>query len=225
MKNLFIPYLLILFLSACGAGIPGPAFYTNSDDQFKVLAVDQGKDPVIFEVNENVATMSGVMDSTIVDLLEQLLDDNPQVDTILMSDVPGTIDFKATLKASYLVREHCLTTVIPNNGYVASGGVYFFLAGCERYVGKFSAIGIHTWRTYTLDEAQDKRVLVSGMELEKTDPAHDDYLDFHHDMDIDEEFYWLIVDTPFEDVHFLTSEEIEEYEIASFIDDETLAAL
>ena len=224
MKNrilrLFSALLLSILLSACGIGAQGtnPSDGSeNPNDQYKVLAVDQGKQSITFSIKENIAFMEGVMDSSITDKVRQLMADYPKVDSIVMLDVPGTLDFRATLEAGRLIHDACLTTIVPEDGFVASGGVYFFLAGCERYVDQTALVGVHTWRSYTLDENENKNILVAGIDLPPSDPAHDTYLDFHNDMNIQEEFYWLIVNTPFDDVYYLNSDDIYNYEIAEII--------
>jgi len=216
MKTRIILLTLVFLVSACGLSAQ------NQDNLLsdKVLAADQGKQTVTFRIEDNKAYMDGVMDSSITDNIRQLIQDYPLLDSIVMLDVPGTIDFKATLEASYLIREACLTTIVPDGAYIASGGVYFFLAGCERLVGENAHIGVHTWRSYSLDENENKRIVVSGIDLPPSDPAHEPYLEFHSDMQISEEFYWLIVDTPFDKVYFLDNDDIIDYKLALIIDKE-----
>lgn len=214
MKTRIILLTLLFLVSACGQGAQ------NQDNLLseKVLAAEQGKQAVTFRIEGNKAYMDGVMDSSITDMIRQLIQDYPSLDSIVMLDVPGTIDFKATLEAGYLIREACLTTVVPNGAYVASGGVYFFLAGCERLVGENAHIGIHTWRTYSLDENENKRIVVSGIDLPLSDPAHEPYLEFHRDMQIPEEFYWLNINTPFGEVYFLDTDDVIDYKLALIMD-------
>ncbi|MDH5216214.1 MAG: hypothetical protein OEX19_00855 [Gammaproteobacteria bacterium] len=209
-------FLLALLVSACGLGAQ------NQDNLLpeRVLATDQGKQAVTFTVEDNKAYMQGVMDSSITDSIRQLIQDHPLLDSIVMLDVPGTIDFRATLEASYLIREACLTTVVPDGAYIASGGVYFFLAGCERLAGENARIGVHTWRSYSLDEDENKHLVIAGIDLPPSDPAHEPYLKFHNDMQIPEEFYWLIVSTPFYEVYFLDTDDIIDYKLALIMDDE-----
>ena len=93
-----------LFLSACG----GSYAESNSSDlainaanvsnkgQYKELAERRNKQPVTFDVYENVAYMQGVMDSTIPHLVRNLISNYPAVNTIVMTNALGTIDFEAT---------------------------------------------------------------------------------------------------------------------------------
>ena len=185
----------------------------SDNAEFRVLAKDLDKKPVNFDVRENTAYMTGVIDSSIPVLLSNLLDSYPQVDTIVMQQVNGSIDLAATYEAGKILRDACLTTVVPYEGFIASGGVSLFLAGCERIIENNSKIGIHTWRSFTIDDQDNKVVTISGIELDESDEQHKKHLAYITDMDIPEAFYWRIVNTPFDEVHYLTSEELLEYDI------------
>lgn len=231
MNRIFLFLFITLLLSACGLGKVGTEDSqdnTLQDDEesgiidaaklsenleFRVLAEDLGKKPVNFEVRENTAYMTGVIDSSIPVLLNNLLDTYPQVDTIVMQQVNGSIDLAATYEAGRILREACLTTVVPYEGLIASGGVSLFLAGCERIIENNSKVGIHTWRSFTLDDQDNKVVTISGIELDESDEQHIKHLTYITDMNIPEEFYWRTANTPFDKVHYLTSEELSEYDI------------
>ncbi|MDH5217069.1 MAG: hypothetical protein OEX19_05205 [Gammaproteobacteria bacterium] len=185
----------------------------SDNAEFRVLAKDLDKKPVSFDVRENTAYMTGVIDSSIPVLLRNLLENHPQVDTIVMQQVNGSIDLAATYEAGRILREACLTTVVPYDGFIASGGVSLFLAGCERIIENKSKVGIHTWRSFTLDDQENKVVTISGIELDESDEQHKKHQTYITDMDIPEEFYWRTVNTPFDEVHYLTNDELMEYSI------------
>ncbi len=216
---------ILLVLSGCGAGeYPGASvepkdrFTINAADlldkgSYGVLAEDLGKEAVSFRVVRNVAYMNGYMDSSIALLVRNLIQTYPSVDTIVLNNVPGTYDFKATLAAGRLIREACLRTVVPYEAYIASGAVYLFLAGCERIVEQGGRLGIHTWRSYSINAAGEISATVAAKEYPRTDPKHKVYLDYHNEMGISEDFYWRIVATPYDEVHFLTLAELQEYRL------------
>jgi len=216
---------ILLLLSGCGAGTYSAdlgeskdRFTINAADlldkgSYGVLAEDLGKEAVSFRVVRNIAYMNGHMDSSITLLVRNLIQTYASVDTIVLNNVPGTYDFKATLAAGRLIREACLRTVVPYQGYVASGGVYLFLAGCERIVEQGGSLGIHTWRSYSIDEAGEIVGTVTAKEYPRVDPKHKVYLDYHNEMDISEDFYWRIVETPYDAVHFLTLAELKKYRL------------
>lgn len=214
---------LILSLSGCGAGdiqhsgdngvynaaeLPNKAHY-------QVLAEDLGKEPVSFKIEGHSAVMRGILDSSLPDLISNLFKVHPEVDTIIMEEIKGTVDLLATYEAGSIMREACITTVVPYKGFVASGGVSLFLAGCERIADESSSIVVHTWRNFTLDDNGEKVVKVAAIDLPVTDSAHDVHLDYLDEMGIPEEFYWFTINTPFETPHYLSNEELETYNIVT----------
>ncbi len=217
--------LFIFILSGCGRGERGvtangsdAGYVINAvdllnKDQYGVLAEDIDKEPVSFKVVLKTAYMNGHMDSSIPVLVENLIRTYPEVDTIVMSSVPGTYDFKATLQAGRLIRAACLRTVVPYEGYIASGGVYLFLAGCERIVEKGGRVGVHTWRSYSVNEDGEADQIITAKEYPLSDPKHQTYLDYHAEMNIPDELYWKVINTPFDAVHFLTLDEFEDYRV------------
>jgi len=222
LKNTVVIFLFLVIIG-CGDG----RYVENHDNainavnvlnknQYRILSENKNREPVSFQVTENVAYMNGVMDSTIPLLIENLVRNYPEVDTIVMGKVLGTIDFSATLEAGRLVREYCLTTVVPSHGKVTSGGVHFFLGGCKRIVESGGKLGIHTWKYAKYDEAGNIIGGKTAVDYPLESEEHKIYLDYHADMEIPEEFYWFVVNTPFDNMHFLTQNEMRLYEISTF---------
>lgn len=159
-----------------------------------------------FDVNGSVAVMTGELDTDAPEIVRDLLEDNPQLETIVMQDVPGSLDDVAALKAGRLVREAELRTEVPSGGEIASGGVDFFIAGVERAVADGGKVGVHSW--------SDGRT--EGSELPKSDPEHDLYLDYYEEMDLAEDFYWFVLDAAdSRDIHWMTREELEEHGVVT----------
>lgn len=100
---------------------------------------------VTFAVGGENAVMTGVIDHTISERVERLRREHPEVKTIVMADVPGSIDDEATLVAARPVRDYGWNTTVPSDGAIASGGVDFFLAGVERTIEEDAQLGVHTW--------------------------------------------------------------------------------
>ncbi|NEO86836.1 MAG: alpha/beta hydrolase [Spirulina sp. SIO3F2] len=164
-------------------------------------------DPVEFEVSGKVAVMTGVIDSDIQLEIEDLLEENPQVTTIIMRDVEGSVDDEANLRAARYVRENGLNTHIPNDGLVASGGTDFFLAGVQRTAGPNALIGVHSWSGGGHIEAT---------QLPQNHPAHQKYLNYYRAMGIPTEFYWFTLEAaPSDDIHWMTIEEQKFYRITT----------
>ena len=162
--------------------------------------------PATFTVDGSKATMIGDIDSNMPKRVRELHESYPEVTTIVMQEVPGSIDDKANLAAARLVRRYELNTLVPADGLIASGGVDFFLAGVERIVEPNAMLGVHSW-------AGDD---FTGEELPRDNPEHRLYLDYYAEMGIPAEFYWFTLKAaPAEDIHFMTPEEIAQYKITT----------
>ena len=151
--------------------------------------------------------MNGVIDSDIKSQLLQLLDDHPQVTTIVMQLVDGSVDDKANLEAARIVRHQGLHTLIPSDGLIASGGTDFFLAGVTRRVERGAQIGVHSWAADDIGDARD---------LPKSHPDHQEYLSYYREMGIPTEFYWYTLQAaPSEEMHWMSPAEQKRYRIAT----------
>ncbi len=215
--------LFICIVSACGGGLSFEdqessainAVDVTNKNQFSQLSENRKKQPITFNVVENIAYMQGIMDSTIPHLVRNLIKHHPAVETIVMQHVLGTIDFSATLEAGRLVREACLTTVVPYSGKIASGGVHFFFAGCKRIIENGGKLGIHTWETGVFDNEGNLTQSNVASEFSITNPVHTPYLEYQAEMGIAEELYWLMIDTPIDEIYYLTNNEIEYFNIST----------
>ena len=160
-----------------------------------------------FEVEGEAARMFGVIDHTTPSVVQALLDDHPEVTRIVMVDVPGSNDDPPNLEASRIVRKHGLTTVVPTNGVIASGGVDFFTAGKQRVVEPCGKLGVHSW-----DEDGPDGGIILGNEVRRDHEIHAMFLDFYREMGIPEEFYWFTLEAaPPQRMHWMSDEEIVLY--------------
>ena len=160
-----------------------------------------------FEIEGETAFMYGVIDHTTPAVVQTLVDGHPEVTRIVMVDVPGSDDDPANLKASRLVREHGLTTVVPSNGVIASGGVDFFTAGETRVVEPCGKLGVHSW-----DEDGPDGSIIFGNEVPRDHEIHMMFLEFYREMEIPEDFYWFTLEAaPPQRIHWMSDEEIVLY--------------
>jgi len=156
-----------------------------------------------FKIEGTVARMTGVIGpSTPAKVLELALE-SPQVQTISMINVPGSMDDDSMLRAALMVRQLELSTSLPENGEVASGGTDFFLAGGQRSAHPSARFGIHSW-----DGMGEE-----GAELPRDHPEHLKYIDYYKAMGIPEAFYWRTLEAaPASDIHWMTAKELKEYQ-------------
>lgn len=170
----------------------------------KEVVLDLPYEAATFEVEGEKASMYGVIDHTTPQVVQSLIDEHPEVTTIVMIDVPGSDDDPANLTAARLVRAHGFTTVVPSNGIIASGGVDFFIAGAERIVEPCAKLGVHSWD----EDGPDGRIIY-GNEVLRDDPSHTMFLDYYREMGVPEEFYWFTLDAaPAARIHWMSDEEI-----------------
>jgi hypothetical protein len=186
---------LVAFAVACG---------DSGDDSAGGAGSTAGDDPPAgFFVEGREAVMTGVIDSSTPAEVSDLIDDHPEVTTIVMVDVPGSDDDVANLEASRLIRAAGLATHVPADGQIASGGVDFFLAGATRTYEPGATFSVHSWA------AGDG---ITGADLPQDDPEHDLYLDYYAEMDVSEDFYWFTLEAaPADSFHDMTESELERF--------------
>lgn len=167
-------------------------------------------EPVSFSVSGDAAIMTGVIDGDIGEKLQTLLDEHPEINTIILHNVEGSVDDEANLEAARWVRERGLNTRIPGDGIVASGGTDFFLAGVKRTAAPGAMIGVHSW----------SGLIAEGARAPKDDPEHQKYLLYYKDMGIPAEFYWYTLRAaPSGGMHWMSVEEQRRYRVVTSVAD------
>ena len=160
--------------------------------------------PVAFTVDGDIAFMTGVITATTPAKVLELIYEHPNVKTIEMIHVPGSIDDVSNLRASLYVHQFGLNIKLNERSIIASGGTDFFLAGKKRTVAKGAKIGVHSWSGGSKP----------ATELSKNHKSHKKYLDYYRIVNISDEFYWYTLEAaPAHDLHFMTEEEMELYKI------------
>lgn len=150
--------------------------------------------------------MQGVIYGYTLRDIQKVLDTNPQVTTLVMQEVPGSVDDEINLLASREIRKRNIATYIPEDGWVASGGTDMFLAGAKRSAHSSARLGVHSWswgdgETEALDFPRDH-------------VEHKKYLDYYAEMHIPAAFYWYTLEAaPAEQMHWMTKDEIKRYQV------------
>lgn len=156
--------------------------------------------PVEFRVEGDIAFMTGCITASTPARVLELVYEHPNVKTIEMIHVPGSIDDVSNLRAALYVHHFGLNTRLNERSIIASGGTDFFLAGKEREVAKGAKIGVHSWSGGSKP----------ATELPKNDKSHKKYLDYYRIVNIPAEFYWYTLEAaPANDIHWMTEEEME----------------
>ncbi len=173
--------------------------YTSAFGQ-KILIKMEGEQVADFYFKENQTRkdtlyMKGVIYSNTLKDIKKVLDANPQVTTLVMEEVAGSIDDEINLVASQEIRKRDINTYLPENGMVASGGTDMFLAGKERQVHSTAKLGVHSW------SGGDQVAL----DFPRDHEEHQKYLDYYIDMKIPTDFYWYTLEAaPADDIHWMT---------------------
>jgi ATP-dependent protease ClpP protease subunit len=150
--------------------------------------------------------LNGSIESDTPGQFKALLRAFPSVRQIDMVDCPGTGDDEANLALARMVRQAGISTYVPNNGSVRSGGVELFLAGAKRRADPGAEFAVHSW----LDE--------DGLEpgdYAASDPVNREYVDYYREMGMSEDkaqaFYALTNSVPHDDALYLKSRDIAAY--------------
>ena len=185
-------------------------FDTNKDLRISLDEMVEGfallDASVSFEIMGSTALMHGLIDVSTPFRVMELVHCHPEVKTIVMVDVPGSVDDDSMMRASRIVRMHGLNTHVPSNGEVASGGTDFFQAGVKRTCERGAKFGIHSWSEFGAE----------GSDYPRDSEEHKMYLDYYDEMGIPQSFYWytLKVATA-NDIYWMTEEELSKYNIVT----------
>lgn len=166
--------------------------------------LEAGASSAKFEVKGNVAYMNGTISSSTPAAVLELVFEHPEVKTIEMLHVPGSIDDVANLRASLYVHKFGLNTRVTSKSIIASGGTDFFLAGHKRTIEKGAKIGVHSWSGGP----------TAATDLPKNHDAHKKYLDYYKQVNIPAAFYWYTLNAaPADSIHNMTEKEIVKYKV------------
>lgn len=110
-----------------------------------VVAEARGPHPTLtVRVVGDVLRISGLVAPQLPAALAQILDQHPQVRTVLL-DSPGG-EVMGGLGTANLIRQRRLNTMVPANSNCASACVILLAAGVERRVAPATRVGVHRWK-------------------------------------------------------------------------------
>jgi hypothetical protein len=202
-KGLLILLGLVLLSSA--------AYFTltpNGKTLSLVIYHNVFKSSTEFSVDGDKLYMNGYICSKTPDQLEKIINNNPQIKTIVMLEVTGSLDDESNFPMAKWVREQGLNTHLTKNSDIESGGTDFFLSGVNRTMEQGAKIGIHSWRdAISNSEAKD---------LPKDSPEHKLNKEYIEKMLGNDSFYWYtIYAAPSDGMYFMSNDEIIEYNIVT----------
>ncbi len=147
--------------------------------------------------------MKGVIGSDTLTVMQSLFNNYPQIKTIVMQNVPGSMDDDINLLASMEIRNRGIATHIPADGMVASGGTDMFLAGLKRTIESGAKLGVHSWS----DDSGK-----AALDYPRDHQEHVKYLDYYKAIGINTDFYWYTLEAaPADNIHWMKEQEISQY--------------
>lgn len=130
----------------------------------------------------------------------------PGLKRLEMTDCPGSLDEEANLILARAIRRAGMETVVPAGGSIRSGAVELWLAGVTRRAAPDAEFGVHSWADEYGREAND---------YPASDPVHAEYIGYYREMGMDtakaRAFYALTNSTPFDDVRYLTRDDMARF--------------
>jgi len=98
-----------------------------------------------FRVEDNKLHMPGLINSYTQEQLKDIFGEHPEIDTIVLGQMPGSIDDGANLEEAAWVAARGVNTYLPREGSIASGAPNFFLVGKSRVVEEGAVVSVHSW--------------------------------------------------------------------------------
>lgn len=160
-----------------------------------------------FEIQGTTAKLNGTLGEETYNQVLELNKNNPEVHTLLLENVPGSINDDVNLETGRLIREAGYTTKVPSYGKIYSGGVDLFCSGKKRLVKSGGIIGVHSWCCGTKGE--------DAKDIPENDGQHDKQISYFKEMlgdPIGREFYFFTINSAgYKGIHNMTQEKIKKY--------------
>lgn len=154
------------------------------------------------EVRGERMYLAGELNTRTPDKIKKAIRSNPQVKTLVLMDMPGSLDDEALFPFATWVRQRGLNTHLESTSVIASGAVDFFLAGRQRTMEKGARLGVHSWGDGNKQASDYPRHHI----------VHRLNADYIKSMLGSENFYWFtIYAAPSNGIHWMSSAEIEKF--------------
>lgn len=136
--------------------------------------------PAVFTVVGQQLHMTGSIFPSTAARFRSAIAGRPELQTLVLNNVPGSTDDDAALELYRAVRRRGLNTHLPADGVAVSGGVDLFCAGVRRTAEAGSLLLVHPWEDNQLGR---------GNQVPLTHSIHDFYRNYYAEMGIAEGFY------------------------------------
>jgi hypothetical protein len=161
-------------------------------------------EPNTYRVDGARMFVSGEITPRTPDSFVALIEANPQVQTIVLMDMPGSVDEDAVHDLGYFIREAGLDTHLTPQSAIYSGAVDLFIAGNRRTMVCCAEIGVHDWADGYGD----------GSDYPAEAWEHDANVAYFQTMLGSDAFYWFTLQAaPSGQIHLMTPSELGRFGI------------
>lgn len=161
------------------------------------------------DIQNNEAILNGTLGTVTYIQIKNLIKDHPNIKTLVLDQVPGSINDAINMHTGRLVREHGFTTKVLATSDIASGGVDLFCAGVKRIVHQGAKIGIHSWGAMSF----------TATDLPQDHPGHKaqiDYFTMCLGKKKGKAFYFRTLEAaPFDDIHYMSDSAIQTWTVST----------
>ncbi len=161
------------------------------------------------EVRGKEAFISGTLGTITYAQIKDMISKHPDVHTLVLDQVDGSINDDINLHTGRIVREAGLNTRLLSTSHIASGGVDLFASGVERTVVKGAKLGVHSWAGGDL----------KGDEIPQNHPAHQYQLAYFTKMMGSRNgpafYFYTLTSAPAESIYYMTHDEVREWKLAT----------
>jgi len=181
---------------------------SNQNNTFKseCTVLPSGLTPLTFQVKKEKVEVNGVSCDGSPEAFNLMYKSNPQIKSLYLGDIEGSVDDTANLELGNLIRDKGLDTTVDAKSHITSGGVDLFASGLKRNWSSGAKIGVHSWSDGTKD----------GSSYPKDDASHTMYIEFYKKMGISPDFYWFTLNAaPSNGMHYMTDDEVAKYLLQS----------
>ncbi|MEM9600614.1 MAG: hypothetical protein AAF926_06300 [Pseudomonadota bacterium] len=134
--------------------------------------------------------------------VQTAISEHPEIDTLVFTAMPGSLDDETTFAMGRWLREEGLNTHLTARSVIASGAVDLYLSGVSRTMEQGAQLGVHSWG-YGSKEATD---------FPKDDPAHELNKSYIVDLGVPEEFYWFTIhQAPADAIYWMNEDEVARF--------------
>lgn len=162
-------------------------------------------------VEGEYALVTGTLGTRTYVQVRDLIEDHPEVTTLVLQQIDGSENDEVNVWTGRLIRDAGLTTYVPRNGDVSSGGVDLFAAGATRILEPGAFVGVHSW--------SNGDGTMEGADFPREHPVHKTQLAYFTEMLGEvagpEFYFYTLAVSPAAEIHRMTDDELVTYPLTN----------